>query len=66
MANLYACNTQHPTDHCREHCLHGVPHTADECTCVEECMVNIEQVACKRVGQRELARYQEVKNAFSV
>ena len=62
MPVLYICNVKHPSQHCRVTCLHGkAPHPVDDCTQPEYCDITREDVCCRKVGKRELKKYQEMQ-----
>ena len=61
---LYVCNRKRKVDHCYEHCYHGKPHVADQCTGNEVCYIESKKgvvVKCCPATKKELEQYEEEK-----
>jgi hypothetical protein len=65
MVNLntaYICNIKKLSLHCKENCLHGVPHIKDGCTKPEKCsayakqgkLVKSQVVQCKKLTIKQI------------
>lgn len=56
----YVCNRTNKVEHCLEHCFHGKPHLADQCTTNEVCKIDSKKgvvVKCCPATKQELADY---------
>ena len=72
---LYICDVRNPSEHCKEHCFHGIPHVnsrilTENCVKLEElCDLSNSKrrvrVKCRKLTKREMMQAQAMKD-FSI